>query len=171
MLKQVCRSESYRFNISENKGVVDLTENILPTMEDIIQRGLRFVSDKVEFKFHGSEVFVLSQDNLNAPVHFTNYLPIDKNLSVSEIEDINLYLCGLYAYEDTALCKMAVILANVILREINKNLKNYSNKVVVHFAPANDESHLEQTAKLGYAFMVNSTLQMETSFFVEVIND
>ncbi|MGG7379204.1 hypothetical protein ACQ7B2_10770, partial [Escherichia coli] len=63
-----------------------------------------------------------------------NFYPLDYTLNNTEMKDINKYLMGYKDITETVLGELAEILANDILRNINKALDRSPAGVVVSFA-------------------------------------
>lgn len=167
MLK-ACLRGGERTNVSHmHHDLVDLTEAIQERVQDTLWQGTRFVMDKVDFLYHNCDVF-LTKDNVAYTIPF---YPLDKDLTQQEIEDINLHFLGYVPFENTVLQTFTTVMVNEILRAIVHELDNGAQKVAVHFAPADTIQYAGTTAYPLYGFILNNTLQMETSFFIEIIKE
>jgi len=162
-----CQRGGARPNISEmHHDLVDLTPAIQQRVLDTINYGLRFVNDKVEVVYHNTNWF----READAPrVCQIPFFPLDKNLTQQEIEDINLHFLGYVPFENTVIQTYTTLMVNEILRSITHEIDKGVDKVIVHFAPADTIQYANTVAVPLYGFISGNTLQMETSFFVEVI--
>lgn len=162
-----CQRGGKRTNVSRmHHELVDLTGAIQSRVHDTIWQGIRFVMDKIEFVYHDTDVF-LTQDGVAT---CTPFYPLDKDLTQQEIEDINLHFLGYVPFENTVLQTYTTLMVNEILRGITQVMDSGKNRVIVHFSPADTIQYAGTVAYPLYGFISNNTLQMETSFFVEVIN-
>lgn len=162
-----CQRGGSRTNISEmHHELVDLTPAIQQRVQDTLKYGLRFVDDKVETAYHTSNWF----KEANCPrVCQIPFFPLDKNLTQQEIEDINLHFLGYVPFENTVIQTYTTLMVNEILRTITHEIDKGADKVIVHFAPADTVYYANKVALPLYGFISGNTLQMETSFFVEVL--
>lgn len=141
--------------------VNDVTKEILPVVEDILQRGLRFCSDRVHFMWtHKSDSAL-------------NFYPLDYTLNNTEMKDINKYLMGYKDITETVLGELAEILANDILRNINKALDRSPAGVVVSFAVPDMVKYESTIPNKAYAFLRRdvrgNVLEMESNYKIEEV--
>lgn len=160
-----------RYNLSVlPKTPINIAPNVNEIIEDILQRGLRFVSDRVELRFHNTTTITLSDGRVVA----SDFYPLDKELTPSEIESINLWLLNLGSFFDTRLAHMSECIANHIMQRINYALdKCNAGKLIVHFAPGDSITLAGTTALPAYGWVVSTEAgnkaELETSFYIEIL--
>lgn len=168
MIKE-CKRGGERTNVSEmHSELVDLTDAIATHVDNMLERGLRYISDRVEFRYHESDTFMLTTTPM---VHRIPFYPLDKNLSPTDIEDINLHAMGYVSFESTEIYTYVSIMVREIISAIEAVMDTGATKVIVHFAPADTIEYHGSVAKVLYGFIVRKTLQMETSFFIEIVEE
>lgn len=155
-----CKRGGSRNTLSDlPEGVfkLEVTDHVLPLVEDILARGLRWVTDRVSF---------YSTENAES----TDFYPIDKTLTQQELEDINLYLIGCLDVCDTKLKILAEVIANNILHSINKELDNGAEHVILTFARSTEA---EKTGRVPPVFAMlrrkgsKVILETETSYSID----
>lgn len=137
----------------------DVTDSMLPIVEDIVQRGLRFVKDRVIF-------------NYDLDQNFTDFYPLDVDLTNEDMKSLNKYLLGYMDVSKTVIAEMAELIANDILRRINKELDKNPNYVRITFAPSSVVKYENTLAKMVYAFVRRReeggyVLEVDTAFKIE----
>lgn len=155
-----------RTNISEMYSPL---VNVKPLIEEYVSKrilkDLRVIADKVKFLFHDSEHF----RDKNGFIGETDFYPLDKTLTQEEIEDINLHSLGIIPFENTALHLMTKVVINNLVRDIVTQFDKGAEQVVVHFSPADTLEHAGTKAEIIYGFISNGVLQLETAYYVEVV--
>lgn len=141
--------------------VNDVTKDVLPVVEEIIQRGLRFCSDRVHFMWtHKSDSGL-------------NFYPLDYTLNNVEMKNINKYLLGYEDITKTVLGELAEILANDILRNISKALDKNPEGVVVSFAVPDMVKYENTIPNKAYAFLRRdvrgNVLEIESNYKIEEV--
>lgn len=165
---EACERGGERVNVSRMYSeLVDLTPAIHKRVMDTLRTGTRFVSDKVDFIFHDTEL-CLTEENFAVQIPF---YALDKDLTQEEIEDINLHFMGYVPFENTVIQTYTTLMVNEILRAIILELDKGADRVIVHFAPADTVQYAVTIAYPLYGFIANNTLQMETAFLVEVVRN
>ena len=163
-----CSRGGERTNVSHmHHDLVDLTPAIQKRGLDTIRYGLRFVEDKVDLRFHETDI-CLTEKSFAYTIPF---YPLDKDLTQEEIEDINLHFLGYVPFENTVIQTYTTLMVNEILRAITQEIDRGADRVVVHFAPADTIQYAGTIALPLYGFISNNTLQLETSFLVEPIKN
>lgn len=165
---EACQRGGERVNVSRmHHDLVDLTPAIQKRVQDTIRYGLRFVEDKVDLRFHETDIYLAE----NQFAYTIPFYPLDKDLTQEEIEDINLHFLGYVPFENTVIQTYTTLMVNEILRAITHEVDAGADRVIVHFAPADTIEYAGSVALPLYGFISNNTLQMETSFIAEGIKN
>lgn len=156
-----------RNNLSQITSVVDVSERIQNEIRDILARGLRFSSDRVEFYFHTSSTFLDTSETSRRSELFT----LDKILDKAEIEAINKWLLDITPVYDTEVCVFSEIFANHILKQIAKEFDQGDvARVIIHFTPVGLATWADKAALLAYGCIYpNNIMRFDTAFYIENI--
>lgn len=160
-----------RYNLSVlPKTPIDIRAHVNEIVEDILHRGLRFVNDRVELRFHNTAVIPLSDGRFVA----SDFYPLDKDLTQAEIETINRWLLNFETFFDTPMANMAECIANHIMQRINYAFDKFNaGKLIVHFAPGDSITLANTTALPAYGWVVNTEAgnkaELETAFYIEIL--
>ena len=160
-----------RTNISKfADSLYDFSDRVQDKVMQELNGRLSGFDDKVQYVFHDSPYIVTGNVRREMATSVPFY-PLDKDLTQQDIEAINLYGLGFFPIEATAINLFILVTVKNIVATVEDKLAAGAKWVKVHFAPADSVRYANTIAKPMYVFIAGNTLETETSFFVEAIND